>query len=118
MPDYKSPLHEMTCTTPTVLWNDSCAIGELTYSIEHGAVGATSNPVIVGQVLQKEMHLWQGRIPQIIREMPTATEDELTWKLIEEVSARGAALLVPAFEKSGGYNGRLSIQTRAAQFYV
>ncbi|MBI4787245.1 MAG: transaldolase family protein [Chloroflexi bacterium] len=106
----------MTCTTPTVLWNDSCAIGELTYSIEHGAVGATSNPVIVGEVLKKEMRLWQDRIPQIIREMPTATEDEVTWKLIEEVSARGAALLVPAFEKSAGYNGRLSIQTDS-RFY-
>ena len=108
---YRSPLHEMACTTPTVLWNDSCAIGELTYAIENGAVGATSNPVIVGEVLKKEMHLWQDRIPQIIREMPAATEDDVTWKLIEEVSARGAALLIPAFEKSGGYNGRLSIQT-------
>jgi transaldolase len=108
---YKSPLHEMTCTTPTALWNDSCAIAELSYSIENGAVGATSNPVIVGEVIKKEMHLWQERIPQIIHEMPSATEDEVTWKLIEEVSVRGAALLVPAFEQSGGYNGRLSIQT-------
>ena len=34
---YKSPLHQMTQTTPTVLWNDSASIGELTYAIEHGA---------------------------------------------------------------------------------
>src|ERR1700688_977077 len=32
---YKSRLHEMTQTTPTCLWNDSAAIGELTYCIEH-----------------------------------------------------------------------------------
>jgi len=101
----------MTCTTPTVLWNDSCAIGELTYAIERGAVGATANPVIVGEVLKKEWDLWKERIPQIIREMPTATEDEVTWRLIEEMSVRGAALLRPAFEESGGHNGRLSIQT-------
>jgi len=44
---YKSPLHKMTQTTPTCLWNDSASIDELTYSIEHGAVGATCNPVIV-----------------------------------------------------------------------
>jgi len=111
MSQYLGPLHEMTCMTPTVLWNDSCAVGELTDAIAHGAVGATSNPVIVGEVLKKEMHLWQDRIPQIIREIPTATEDEVTWKLIEEISARGAALLLPIFEQSGGYNGRLSIQT-------
>ena len=44
---YKSPLHQMTQTTPTCLWNDSAAISELTYCIEHGGVGATCNPVIV-----------------------------------------------------------------------
>ena len=27
---YKSPLHQMTQTTPTCLWNDSAAIEELT----------------------------------------------------------------------------------------
>ena len=111
MSEYIGPLHEMTGTTPTVLWNDSCAVSELTDSIKHGAVGATCNPVIVGEVLKKEMHLWKDRIPQIIREMPIASEDEIAWKLIEEMSARGAALLMPIFEKSEGYNGRLSIQT-------
>ena len=44
---FKSPLHEMTQTTPTCLWNDSASTRELTYSIDNGAVGATCNPVIV-----------------------------------------------------------------------
>ena len=44
---YRSPLHEMTQTTPTCLWNDSASVEELTYSLEHGCVGATCNPVIV-----------------------------------------------------------------------
>ena len=48
---YKSTLHEMTQTTPTVLWNDSCSTEELTYSIGHGAVGATCNPVIVNTII-------------------------------------------------------------------
>ena len=50
---YKSPLYEMTHTTPTVLWNDSATLSELTYSIEHGGVGATCNPVIVLDALKK-----------------------------------------------------------------
>ena len=50
----------MTSTTPTSLWNDSCSIAELEYALEHGAVGATSNPVIVGDVLKKEMHCLEG----------------------------------------------------------
>ena len=50
---FKSTLHEMTQTTPTALWNDSCAIQELSSSIEdNGAVGATCNPVLVLSVLK------------------------------------------------------------------
>ncbi len=108
---YKSPLHKMTQTTPTCLWNDSASIQELTYSIEHGAVGATCNPVIVLGVLKKEMHLWKDRIGELIREMPEATEDQIGWKLVEEVSAKGAGLLKPIFDREKGRNGRLSIQT-------
>lgn len=108
---YKSPLHRMTQTTPTCLWNDSASIEELTYAIDHGAVGATCNPVIVLDVLKKEMHLWKDRIYRLIKEMPKATEDEIGWKLVEEVSAKGAELLKPIFDKHKGKNGRLSVQT-------
>jgi transaldolase len=108
---YKSPLHKMTQTTPTILWNDSCSIEELTYSIGHGALGATCNPVIVLNVLKQEWDTWKERIPQIIHENPTATEDEIAWKLIEEMSVKAAALLKPAFNREKGKNGRLSIQT-------
>jgi transaldolase len=94
---YKSPLHEMTETTPTCLWNDSAALSELTYSIEHGAVGATCNPVIVLDVLKKETHLWNDRIRSLATEMPAATEEEIGWKLVEEISAKRSELLLSAF---------------------
>src|SRR5471030_3004176 len=104
---YKSPLHEMTQTTPTCLWNDSAALEELNYSISHGAVGATCIPVIVLDVLKQEMHLWKDRIVELIRDMPTATEDEIAWALVEEISATRAALLKGIFDASKGRNGRL-----------
>ena len=108
---YKSPLHEMTQTTPTCLWNDSASIQELTYSIEHGAVGATCNPVIVVGVLKKEMSFWKDRIRTLIDERPTATEEQIGWQLVREVSVRAAGLLKPVFDAHRGKNGRLSIQT-------
>jgi transaldolase len=107
----KSPLHEMTQTTPTCLWNDSASIEELTYSIEHGGVGATCNPVIVVGVLKKEMNLWKDRIRALITEMPTATEDQIGWQIVREISLKAAELLQPIFEQQKGRNGRLSIQT-------
>lgn len=109
--NYKSLLHEMTQTTPTCLWNDSASIHELSYALEHGAVGATCNPVIVCEVLRKEMHLWKDRIHQLIREMPCATEDQIAWRVVEEISIKGAELLRPVFQQFRGVNGRLSVQT-------
>ena len=108
---YKSPLHEMTQTTPTCLWNDSASIQELTYAIEHGAVGATCNPVIVLGILKKEIGARKDRIRALIEELPTATEDQIGWQLVREISVKAAALLHPIFEDHQGRNGRLSIQT-------
>jgi hypothetical protein len=113
---YKSPIHKSVSITPTDYWNDSCSIEELTYAIEHGAVGATTNPTIVMQVLQKEFHLWEPRIHTIINENPSWSEVEITWKLIEEIALKGAELLYPVFERENGKKGRLSIQTNPANY--
>lgn len=113
---YKSPLHKMVSTTSTDLWNDSCSVEELTYSIEHGAVGATSNPTIVYNVLKQEMHLWKDRLHEIIDQNPTWSEVEVTWKIFEEIGVKGASLLYPVFEKNEGKKGRLSIQTNPANY--
>ena len=114
--EVKSPLHETVTTTATDYWNDSCSVEELTYAIANGAVGATSNPTIVGEVLKKEMHLWRDRIGELVAANPAATEDEVTWLLIEEMAVKGADLLRPVFEREGGRKGRLSIQTNP-KFY-
>jgi transaldolase len=108
---FKSTLHEMTQTTPTVLWNDSATLSELTYTISHGGVGATCNPVIVLEALKSESDLWNPRIKELAEQNPTATEDEIGWLLIEEISATRAKLLEEIFKEHRGRNGRLSIQT-------
>ena len=108
---YKSLLQQMTQTTPTALWNDSATTEELLYSIDHGGVGATCNPVIVLDVLKKEMTHWRNRIVELIDEMPTATEGQIAWRIVDEITVKGAALLRPIFEKHRGKNGRLSVQT-------
>lgn len=108
---YKSPLHKMTETTPTCLWNDSASQSELAYSIDNGGVGATCNPVIVVDVLKNEWNQWHGRIGELIAASPMATEDEISWKLVEQISVGAARLLQPIFEAHQGKNGRLSVQT-------
>ena len=116
MTEFKSKLHQTVTTTKTDYWNDSCSIEELTYAIENGAVGATTNPTIVVNVLKKEMHLWEDRIHEIIDQNPTWSEVEITWQLIEEMAVRGAGMLKPTFDLSEGKKGRLSIQTNPALY--
>jgi len=116
MTSYKSPLHKMEMTTPTDFWNDSCSVQELTDAIDNGAVGATTNPTIVHYVLKKEMHLWKDHIYEIIRNNPTWSEVEITWKVNEDLAINGAKLLFPVFEREHHKKGRISIQTNP-QFY-
>jgi transaldolase len=115
-PQFKSKLNQTVLQYPTDYWNDSCSVEELTYAVDQGAVGATTNPNIVVNVLKKEMHLWQSRINRLIAENPTWSEGEITWKLIEEMAAHGASFLKPAYDRYQGKKGRLSIQTNPA-FY-
>jgi transaldolase len=116
MDTYNGPLHEMSLTTPTRYWNDSCSVAELGYAIERGAIGATSNPVIVLNVLKKEMHLWRDRIAQVIARHPTWSETQVAWQIYQELAANGAMLLLPVHEREHRKFGRLSIQTDPALY--
>ena len=110
----ESPLFRMAQTTPTQYWNDSCAIDELTYAVERGAIGATSNPSIVLEVMKKEGAFWAPRVRELADANPTWSEIELTWATIEEMAVRGAAVLRPVFDRADGQYGRLSLQANPA----
>jgi transaldolase len=112
----KCPLKIMADTTVTEYWNDSCDFTELSTAISNGAVGATSNPVIVATVLKKGLKEWEPEIRKIISSHPNYTEDEIAWGLIEKMGVKAAALLYPIFIASKGKRGRLSIQINPKYF--
>jgi len=104
------PLTFMANQTPTEYWNDSCDLDELRYAIGNGAVGATTNPVIVATVLKKSFPKWEAEIRECISAHPYCCEEDLAWAIIEKMGAKAATLLFPVFESSKGKKGRLSIQ--------
>jgi transaldolase len=112
----KNPLHTMTLTSPTEFWNDSCSVTELKQAIDNGATGGTSNPIIVCQVLKKELETWKPYIVEFIQKNPTATEDMIGWMIMEKITVEASKLLKPIFDKNNGRNGRLSIQTNAKYY--
>ena len=104
------PLQRTVTEFPTQYWNDSCNEAELSYAIENGAVGATTNPTIVGTVMQQEYEQWAPRVREIAAEHPTWTDQQVTWQIIEEMAIRGWKMLEPIWHESHGQKGRLSIQ--------
>ena len=105
------PLLQMTQQTPTCLWNDSADPAELSKAMGGGAVGATCNPVIALTALKADLPKWSARIRAYAHEHPAATDDEIGWAMVKQLSVEAANLLEPAFEQFDGVNGRLSIQT-------
>ncbi len=106
-----SPLSVMTSTTPTRLFNDSCNTSELRYSIDRGATGATSNPVICLTVLKQEWPTWQPVLHALVAENPGWSETQIAWELYRRMGTAGAKLLEPVFAANDSTWGRLSIQT-------
>ena len=98
-------LQKMAQEFPTDFWNDSCSISEINYALEHGAVGATTNPVIVKNVVVNEFATYQPIIQNFIKENPTSTEDEIAWQLIEYTAVEGAKLLEDIFHENNGKKG-------------
>jgi len=113
---YKSPMDEMSRKTPTQFWNDNCSLKDIAFAIDHGGVGATTNPVIVGQVLEAEFARYTPVIKQLVAENPGATEDDIGWLLNERMACDGAELLYPVFQKMGRRAGFISIQTNTKYF--
>ena len=105
-----TPLLRTATEFPTDYWNDSCNAAELAYAIDNGAVGATSNPTIVGTVMKQEYDIWAPRVRAIAAEHPEWTDLQVTWQVIEEMAIRGWRMLEPIYHEHRGKKGRLSIQ--------
>ncbi len=117
MSEFKGKLHETVVKFPeTDIWIDSCGEEELDYAMERGCAGATSNPMIVGAVIKKELPRWEGRIKKLVAEMQDGTEEDIAWALIHEMGKERSKKLLPVFDKYKGKKGRLSIQTNAKYY--
>ena len=101
---------QLTLQAGTDFWNDSCDLSELEDAVNQGAVGATSNPVIVRTVVKNSPEIWARKLEELIAANPNDTEDDVAWKLIAEVARSAACLLRPVFDETGGEKGRLAIQ--------
>ena len=97
-------------------WNDSCSLKELSEAVAQGAVGATSNPIIVLNAVSGDPETWLPAIDKLVKANPFDTEDDIAWKLIAELGERAAKLLEPVHAATKGKKGFLSMQV-SPKFY-
>src|SRR5688572_11136939 len=91
-------------------WNDSGVPDELAEAVALGAVGGTSNPVIVSQAVKAQPALCNPIIDRLAAENPRDTEDDLAWKLIHTLAVDAASRLKPVYDRTRGAKGFLSVQ--------
>lgn len=103
-------LLQMTQQTPTTLWCDSCNPDEVGPARDWGAIGATSNPPLAYAAISAHRADWAPRAVEIAETNPGATELTIAWQLLKEQTLKTAQLLRPAFDATGGVDGRMAIQ--------
>jgi transaldolase len=91
-------------------WNDSGVPAELSEAVALGAVGGTSNPVIVAQAVKAQPALCRPIIDRLLADHPQDTEDDIAWRLIHTLAIDAASRLASVFEATRGAKGFLSAQ--------
>lgn len=91
-------------------WNDSGVPDELGEAVSLGAVGGTSNPVIVSQAVKAQPALCNPIIDRLAADNPADSEDDIAWKLIHALAIDAASRLKPVYDATRGVKGFLSVQ--------
>src|SRR5262245_1259254 len=90
----------------TKLWLDSVDPDEVSRNLAFGATGATSNPIIVSDLIQT------GRFDQeVARFVREGLDDEsIAWRLTDLLVTRAQKAFEPAWQRSGGDDGYVSFE--------
>lgn len=92
----------LAARTPTSWWDDSAVPGELESGLSRGAMGVTTNPVLVAAALQADPGAWEPLLRGLDAGWPAERRAEY---LLHGVVTRAASLFLPRYESSGGRQG-------------
>ena len=100
-----SPLQSLV-QSGTKLWLDSIDPDLIRASKDYGATGATSNPVIVSDLIGTGR--FDDRIACLIE--AGATDDDIAWTMTDELVTAAQREFESAWEQSGGDDGYVSFE--------
>ncbi len=84
--------------TPTAWWHDSADPREIAVALKNGAVGITTNPLLIKQALSGPEQPWR----ELLREVPDSLKgDERAEEIIRRVTVKIAETMLPRFQADG-----------------
>ncbi len=100
-----SPLQSLIATG-TKLWLDSVDPDEVKANRALGATGATSNPIIIGDLIKTGR--FDGLLSQYLRE---GLDDEaIAWRLTDQLVRQAQEVFLPVWEETKGDDGYVSFE--------
>jgi transaldolase len=100
-----TPLQSLIATG-TKLWLDSVDPDEVKANRVLGATGATSNPIIIGDIIKTGR--FDGLLTQYLRE---GLDDEtIAWRLTDQLVRQAQEVFLPAWESTRGDDGYVSFE--------
>ncbi len=109
---HENYLNWLVNNTNTTWWNDSGAPDELTFALEHGATGVTTNPVLSNRALCANRDYWKAELQETLtRDLPKAQQAEA---LIRIVVTHAAAQYTSAYNKTNTRAGYVCAQVNPA----
>lgn len=100
-----TPLQSLVASG-TKLWLDSIDPELVKRDRQEGATGATSNPVIVSDLIKTGR--FDGEISRLAKEGLGA--DELAWKLTDQLVAQAQQVFLPVWQETQGNDGYVSFE--------
>lgn len=100
-----SPLQSLVATG-TKLWLDSIDPKLVALSRQQGATGATSNPIIVSNLIKS------GQVDPMIRELKKAgkSPEEIAWTVTDRLVSDAEKVFMPVYESTRGNDGYVSFE--------
>src|SRR5579885_3685269 len=101
----ETPL-ESLIATGTKLWLDSIDPAEVARNRAWGASGATSNPIIVADIIKTGQY--DAHITELIEK--GLDDDAIAWQLTDDLVRRAQEAFLPVWEATDGDNGYVSFE--------
>jgi transaldolase len=93
--------------TATAWWHDSADPDELRTSIGNGAVGVTTNPLLIKLSLFARPDIWAPVIADVPRDLKGAEKAEA---ILQKITSTIAAMMLPVYERTSGGQGYVCAQ--------